>query len=105
MNVSVPLVLEYEEAGKRLASEVGLTLADIDDVLDYLCRVSRHRRIHFLWRPCLKDSDDDFLLELAVEAGCGFIVTHNVRDFVGAEQFGVRAITPQNFLRMLGVIP
>ncbi len=51
MNVSVPLVLEYEETGKRLAGDVGLTHADIDDVLDYVCGVSHHRRIHFLVSP------------------------------------------------------
>ena len=39
LNVSVPLVLEYEEAAKRIAKEVGLTYADVDDVLDYLCAV------------------------------------------------------------------
>jgi hypothetical protein len=28
-------------------------------------------------------------------------VTHNVRDFVGAEKFGVRIITPKQFLNEL----
>lgn len=104
VNVSVPLVLEYEDAGKRISHEVGLSHADIDDALDYVCRTSRHRRIFFLWRPFLSDPKDDHVLELAVESACDFIVTHNVRDFRGAERFGLRVVTPHEFLKVIGVI-
>jgi putative PIN family toxin of toxin-antitoxin system len=102
LNVSVPLILEYESVATRQAKELGLTTQDIDDVLDYLCSVSRHRQIFYLWRPVLRDPKDDMVLELAVEAGCQFIVTHNVRDFAQAEEFGVRAVTPRDFLRRIG---
>ena len=105
LNVSVPLVLEYEEVAKRNARALGLTHADIDDVLDYLCAVAAHREIYFLWRPVLRDASDDMLLEVAVEAGCDFVVTHNVRDFAGAERFGVQALTPGEFLKRIGVVP
>ena len=105
ISVSVPLVLEYEEIGKRVAPEVGLSETDIDDIIDYLCRVGRHYQIHYLWRPHLVDPRDDHILELAVEAGCDFIVTHNVRHFAGAERFGVRVIGPRSFLRSIGVLP
>jgi len=39
INVSVPLVLEYEAVAREHARELGLTHADVDDVLDYLCAV------------------------------------------------------------------
>jgi putative PIN family toxin of toxin-antitoxin system len=104
-NISVPLLLEYEAASKRIAREVGLTHNDIDDILDYICSVATHRQIYFLWRPLLKDPRDDLVLELAIEAECDFIVTHNVRDFVGAERFGLKVVTPRAFLRAIGVIP
>jgi len=42
------------------------------------------------------------VLELATEAGCEIVVTHNVRDFVGSERFGVTAVTPGEFLRRIG---
>jgi len=100
--VSVPLVLEYEAAGKRHAKQFGLTHADIDDVVDYLCRIAEHREVHFLWRPCLKDPSDDMVLELVVEAGAGTIITHNIGDFTGAENFNVAVIRPGAFLRLLG---
>lgn len=102
--VSVPLVLEYEEIAKRVAPEVGLSHEDIDNLLDYLCHVSDCRRVFFLWRPWLKDPSDDLVLEVAVEANCGFIVTHNRRDFAGVEHFGIRVVTPQKLLRIVGAI-
>jgi putative PIN family toxin of toxin-antitoxin system len=105
LNVSVPLVLEYEEVAKREARALGLTHAEIDDVLDYLCAVAVHREIYFLWRPVLRDAADDMVLEVAVEAGCEFVVTYNGRDFVGAERFGVRVVTPGEFLTRIGVLP
>lgn len=45
------------------------------------------------------------VLELAVEAGCDSIITFNLGDFAGVEQFGLRAITPRDFLREIGEFP
>ena len=101
--ISVPLVLEYEAVLRRQASELALSEADVDDTLDYICSVSEERQIHYLWRPTLPDPKDEFVLELAVEAGCRYIVTHNVADFRGAEGFGLRVVTPGQFLRDTGI--
>jgi len=100
--LSVPLVLEYEDVAKRMPEPSGLSDDDVDDIIDYLCGVARLQEIHFLWRPVLRDSRDDHVLELATEAGCAVVVTHNVRDFAGSERFGVSAITPSAFLRSIG---
>ena len=67
--------------------------------------VGHHREIYFLWRPVLRDPKDDMVLEVAVEASCEFVVTHNLRDFRGIERFGVGALTPSEFLREIGEIP
>jgi putative PIN family toxin of toxin-antitoxin system len=101
--LSVPLVLEYEDAAKRLGDATALSHAEIDDVLDYLCSVGHHQEIHFLWRPALRDPRDDHVLELGVEAGCDLIVTHNIRDFADVQRFGVEAVRPGEFLRRIGV--
>jgi putative PIN family toxin of toxin-antitoxin system len=100
--LSVPIVLEYEDAAKRLGDATALAHEDIDDVIDYLCSVAHLQEIHFLWRPLLRDPRDDHVLELAVEAGCDLIVTHNIRDFAGSDQFGIQAIRPGEFLRRIG---
>ena len=104
LNVSVPLVFEYEDVAKRQARTLGLTHGDVDDVIDYLCSVAHHRRIYFLWRPVLRDPRDDMVLELAVEAECEYIVTHNVEDFAGADRFGVGILRPGAFLRRIGAV-
>ena len=96
--ISVPLVLEYEAVLRRDAGELGLSEADVDDALDYICSISEERQIHYLWRPTLSDPNDEFVLELAVEAGCRYIVTHNVADFRGAERFGLVVVTPRQLL-------
>jgi hypothetical protein len=45
---------------------------------------------------------DDLILELAVAAGCDAIVSHNVRDFAGVGDFGLRLLTPGDLLHELG---
>lgn len=106
IGVSVPLVLEYEDAAKRwVGSRIALSEAEVDDVIDYVCAVAEHHKVYFLWRPTLKDPKDDMVLELAVGAQCSFIVTYNVRDFAGIEPFGIEAITPKTFLEKIGALP
>jgi putative PIN family toxin of toxin-antitoxin system len=100
--VSVPLVLEYESAAKRINKLLGLRYSDIDDILDYICKVAEHRDIYYLWRPFLKDPKDDMVLEVAVESESEFIVTHNIRGFAEVEQFGLEAITPRQLLKKIG---
>jgi len=96
--VSVPLVFEYEDALLRHADASGLTSSDIQDLVDYVCSVAVRQEVFFLWRPLLKDPKDDMVAELAVAAGCDAVVTHNVRDFVGIERFGIACLTPAAFL-------
>jgi predicted nucleic acid-binding protein len=103
INVSVPLVLEYEDALSR--PEFGFSPDEVRDVVDYLCAVANRHHVFFLWRPYLNDPKDDMVLELAVTAGCSDIVTFNQRDFQGTERFGVYAVRPVEFLRILGEVP
>ena len=105
VSLSVPLLLEYEQVAKRLVGQSPLTEVDIDDILDYVCQMAGHQRVFYLWRPFLKDPEDDMVLELAVAANCGYVVTFNMRDFAGAEQFGIRIVTPRDFLQLIGELP
>jgi predicted nucleic acid-binding protein len=41
------------------------------------------------------------LLELAVAGRADAIVTHNIRHFAGAAQFGVQVMTPREFIRII----
>lgn len=103
--VSVPLVLEYEAVAKRLSGDkIALSPEMIDDVLDYLCHVSIHQPIYYLWRPLLKDPQDDQVLEVAMNAQADAIITFNIRDFAGAYQHDVAIIDPKTFLEQIGVL-
>ncbi len=52
-----------------------------------------------------RDPKDDMVLELAVNASCDTIVTFNVDDFEGVDEFGLRVMTPRDFLRKIGELP
>lgn len=99
--ISVPLALEYEAVLVRHAAELGLDRAEAVGLVDYLCAVGRRTSVHFLWRPALTDPRDEFVLELAVAAGCDAIVTHNVKGFAGAASFDVGVMTPGQFLEQM----
>jgi putative PIN family toxin of toxin-antitoxin system len=102
INLSVSLLFEYEDVLKREQTNFLLDNEDIDDILDYLCKVANKREIFFLWRPYLNDPKDDFILELAVESQSEFIITYNQKDFEGIDIFGIKAITPKEFLELIG---
>lgn len=95
--LTVPLVMEYEAVLLR-PGVVPAPVDRIQDVIDYLCATGIHQDIHFLWRPKLPDPKDDMVLEAAVNAGCNAIVTHNLRDFAGAADLGIQALTPAEFM-------
>jgi len=99
--ISVPLFAEYRDVLLRPENLLSRTPAQAEGFLDVLLAASHLQEIYFLWRPALPDADDDLLLELAVAARCRYIVTFNLRDFRGSERWGVAAIPPGDFLKMI----
>ena len=75
------------------------------DILDYLCTVAERQEIFFLWRPYLRDPQDEMVLEAAVAGRCSAIVSYNKKDFAGAERFSIKVVTPQEFLKFIGAAP
>ena len=97
--VSTPVFFEYEEVLLRPGQFPHLNAEEINDFLDYFASVCEPVRINFLWRPTLPDPDDDLVLELAVSAQADAIVTYNLKDFAGTERFGVRMLSPRQFIQ------
>ena len=95
-------MLEYEDAMLRSIEASPLSDQDIEDMVDFLCSVSKHQEIFYLWRPLLRDPGDDLVLEVAVAGGVDYLVTFNLRDFAGADTVGIKLITPRDFLRKIG---
>ena len=96
--ISTTLLFEYEDVLKREQTILELSHKQVDTVLDNICALSHFQEIYFLWRPYLKDPKDDHVLEVAVASKTKIIVTHNLKDFKGVEKFGIKAITPGNYL-------
>jgi predicted nucleic acid-binding protein len=100
--LSVGLYAEWQDVMTRPENlPPGQTPEDALAFLRYLANQSHLQDIHFLWRPFLRDADDDMVLELALAAGCPHIITHNVDDYHGSERLGVSALRPRDFLRLL----
>jgi putative PIN family toxin of toxin-antitoxin system len=106
--VSNALVTEYEDVLTRdqnIKKFNNLKKEDILSFIDDICLISYHQDIHFLWRPFLKDSNDDMILEVAVNANAKAIITFNPKDFKGIkERFGIDVLTPQEYLKKIGEI-
>ena len=106
--VSNTLVTEFEDVltrEKNLKQFNNLGKKDVLAFIDDICLISYHQSIHFLWRPFLTDSNDDMVLEVAVNANVGAIITFNPKDFKGVkESFGIDIFTPKEYLTKIGVI-
>jgi predicted nucleic acid-binding protein len=89
----------------REAGRLGLAAWVVDSIVDMFCRLGSRHAIRFRLRPSLRDPNDEFLLELAAASQADFLVTYNVRDFRRAEAYGVRPVTPAEFLRTIGAWP
>ena len=79
----------------------GVTVDGVFGYLRYLASLAHLQDVHFLWRPFLRDPDDDMVLECAVASGSQYIVTHNIKDFRRVPELKVQAITPSDFLKLL----
>ena len=99
--ISVPLILEYEAVLKKRLDRELYSDSDIEDVVDYLCAAGVKTEIFYLWRPYLKDPFDDHVLEVAIQANARTIVTFNKKDFQEASRLGIKAVNPEEFLKML----
>ncbi len=97
--ISAALVFEYEDVLKRDLAHFTFTESEIDDFLDSIVSLGSKHSSHFLWRPYLKDPKDDMILELAVVSDSKQIITFNIKGFKGSTKFGIKAVTPLEYLK------
>ena len=96
--VTAPLMFEYDDVASRPGLLPHLSPVEITAFLDWFVSVSSQHKVHFLWRPLLRDPKDDLVLEAAVVANADHLVTHNLSDFDRASSLGVDVITPSQLL-------
>lgn len=85
--ISTTLFLEYEDISKRahILELCPLSAAEINTLLNAFYSQCLWIPIHYLWRPNLKDENDNFLIELAVASNTHFVISNNVKDLINAE--------------------
>lgn len=101
---TISMMAEYEAVLKRTEhlEAANLTMEDVDTLLDALASLFVPVVPHFLWRPQLKDPDDEMILEAAVNGRATAIITFNIRHFgKAAARFGVEVLRPGDFLKRL----
>jgi putative PIN family toxin of toxin-antitoxin system len=103
---SVPLMLEYESVLTRPEhlEQSGLTIDDIQSILDAIAVVAEPVLLAYRWRPMLIDVDvaDEMVLETAVNGHADLLVTLNARHFEPAiADFNVKLASPGEALMLL----
>jgi putative PIN family toxin of toxin-antitoxin system len=96
--LSVPLAIEYEAVCRRSEHREasGLSAQQVEIFLDAIIAMTEPVPTHFLWRPQLRDPNDEMVLEAAVNGRADALVTFNVRDYaVAGAQFGVEVLLPR----------
>jgi putative PIN family toxin of toxin-antitoxin system len=104
MVATPPLFLEYEEVLKRAdqLDASGLSIREVDEALAALAALVEPVEVRFVWRPQLRDTGDELVLEAAVNGRVDALVTHNVRDFVeAAPRFGLRIARPAELVNLV----
>ncbi|MEK7406467.1 MAG: putative toxin-antitoxin system toxin component, PIN family [Acidobacteriota bacterium] len=96
--MSVPLAMEYEavcrKAEHRLAA--GLSDREVEVFVAALIALAEPVKIHFLWRPQLRDPNDEMVLEAAVNGRADALVSFNIGDFGTAPaRFGLEILLPR----------
>ncbi len=95
------LFLEYEDVLKRPEQQraTGLDRDDVDSFLEALAAAIEPVETHILWRPQLRDADDEMVLETAINGQADALVTLNIKDFRDAgPRFGIRILRPGQLL-------
>ena len=80
-----------------------LNIVQRNDLLDAIFSKSTLVEISYRWRPNLRDEADNHLIDLAVAANARYLVTSNVRDFIGGDlRFDhIEVIEPANLIEEL----
>src|ERR1022692_3734749 len=96
--LSVPLAMEYEAVCRRSKHrvEAGFSVCEGETFCDAIIAAAEPVTTHFLWRPQLRDPNDEMVLEAAVNGRADALVTFNLRDYGAVPaRFGVDLLLPR----------
>ncbi|MBV9386816.1 MAG: putative toxin-antitoxin system toxin component, PIN family [Chroococcidiopsidaceae cyanobacterium CP_BM_ER_R8_30] len=100
--LSVPLAMEYEAICSQPEHQTAAGLS-VEEALQFVTAVialAEPISIHYLWRPKLRDPNDEMVLEVAVNGRADAIVTFNKKDYgCVPNEFGVEVLLPAEAIR------
>jgi predicted nucleic acid-binding protein len=94
---SLPLALEYEAVCMRPEHRqaAGITREEAKVFVDNILAMAEPVEVYFLWRPQLRDPNDEMVLEAAINGQAEAIITFNKRDYKQApRRFGIEVLNP-----------
>ncbi|MCU7926526.1 MAG: putative toxin-antitoxin system toxin component, PIN family [Candidatus Thiodiazotropha sp. (ex Dulcina madagascariensis)] len=101
--ISNALFQESEDVSRRaqILRKCPLSEDEMRDLLHAYYSVCQWVPIYYLWRPNIRNENDNFLIELALAGNASAIVTNNLSDLKSAElKFpGLRILKPEQLLR------
>lgn len=102
MLASVPLFFEYEAkcTDPTHWTAAGITRVQADIFINSIAALVEPVEVHYLWRPVLRDPNDEMVLEVAANGRADAIVTFNLRDYRAVHnKFNIEVITPSIAIR------
>ena len=64
--------------------------------VDAVIAIAKPIKIHYLWRPQLRDPSDEMVLETGVNGQANLLITFNVRDYRTAPaRFVIEVLAPR----------
>ncbi len=101
--LSQAVFTEYQDVLTRQSSldAFELTRDDVEKILRYVAYVAQKTDPRFLFRPNLKDENDNMFVELAIASQSKYLITSNTKDFVSGELLldNFQLFTPAQFLQ------
>lgn len=104
--LSTPLLMEYESVLRRSAhlARAKATEADVAEILDALLGICVPVAFDYRWRPTGAHSDDELVIETAINGQADALATFNLKHMRDAgARFGFRAERPGPLVRRLRI--
>ncbi len=104
--LSTPLLMEYESVLRRPQhlARAKATDADVTEILDALAGICVPVAFDYNWRPTGAHSDDELVIETAINGHADALATFNLKDMRDAgARFGFRAQRPGPLIRSMRV--
>ena len=64
-----------------IKKQILLTPEKTMQLVEDICSIAYWVRVYYLWRPNLRDEDDNHLIDLAIASNAKLIATQNIKDF------------------------